>query len=52
MVNYVYDPQRLEVNHERYVRSGQVATDASLSGELKAIDAAWANTSRRARRAG
>ena len=52
MVNYVYDPQRLEVNHERYVRSGQVATDASLSGELKAIDAAWANTSRRVRRAG
>ena len=52
MVNYVYDPQRLEVNHERYVRSGHVATDASLSGELKAIDAAWSNTSRRARRAG
>lgn len=52
MVNYVYDPQRLEVNHERYVRSGQVAIDASLSGELKAIDAAWANTSRRARRVG
>jgi malonyl-CoA decarboxylase len=50
MVNYVYDPQRLEVNHERYVRSGQVATDASLSGEIKAIDAAWANVSRRARR--
>jgi malonyl-CoA decarboxylase len=50
MVNYVYDPPRLEVNHERYVRSGQVATDASLSGEIKAIDAAWANVSRRARR--
>ena len=50
MVNYVYDPQRLEVNHERYIRSGQVATDASLSGEIKAIDAAWANAPRRARR--
>jgi malonyl-CoA decarboxylase len=50
MVNYVYEPQRLEANHERYVRSGYVATAASLSGEIKAIDAAWSNTPRRARR--
>jgi hypothetical protein len=50
MVNYVYEPQRLEVNHERYVRSGLVATASSLSGEVKAIDAAWANTPRRGRR--
>jgi malonyl-CoA decarboxylase len=51
MVNYVYEPQRLEINHERYVRSGHVATAASLSGEIKAIDAAWSNTRRRERRA-
>jgi malonyl-CoA decarboxylase len=50
MVNYVYEPQRLEVNHERYVRSGHVATATSLSGEIKAIDAAWSNTRRRERR--
>jgi malonyl-CoA decarboxylase len=50
MVNYVYEPQRLEVNHERYVRSGHVATASSLSGEVKAIDAAWSNTPRRGRR--
>jgi malonyl-CoA decarboxylase len=51
MVNYVYEPQRLEINHERYVRSGHVATAASLSGEIKAIDSAWSNTRRRERRA-
>ncbi len=51
MVNYVYEPQRLEINHERYVRSGHVATAPSLSGEVKAIDAAWSNTRRRDRRA-
>ena len=50
MVNYVYEPHRLEVNHERYVRSGHVATASSLSGEVKAIDAAWSNTPRRGRR--
>jgi malonyl-CoA decarboxylase len=50
MVNYVYEPQRLEVNHERYVGSGHVATAASLSGEIKAIDAAWSKTQRRERR--
>ncbi len=51
MINYVYEPQRLEINHERYVRSGHVATAASLSGEIRAIDAAWSNTRRRERRA-
>jgi malonyl-CoA decarboxylase len=50
MVNYVYEPQRLEVNHERYVRSGHVATAPSLSGEVKAVDAAWSKTQRRERR--
>ncbi len=47
MVNYVYQPQRLEVNHERYFRSHHVATAASLGGEIKAIDAAWSNARRR-----
>jgi hypothetical protein len=50
MVNYVYEPQRLELNHERYVRSGYVAAAASLSGEIKSIDVAWSNTRRRERR--
>jgi len=51
MVNYVYEPQRLEINHERYVRTGHVATAPSLSGEVRAIDSAWSNTGRRERRA-
>ncbi|MGA8417118.1 MAG: malonyl-CoA decarboxylase family protein [Candidatus Dormiibacterota bacterium] len=51
MVNYVYEPHRLEVNHERYVRSGHVATAPSLSGEIKSVDAAWSNVRRRERRA-
>ena len=50
MINYVYEPQRLEVNHERYVRTGHVATGTSLSGEVKAVDAAWSNAPRRERR--
>jgi malonyl-CoA decarboxylase len=50
MVNYVYEPQRLEANHERYVRSGYVATAASLGGEIKAIDTAWSGTGRQERR--
>jgi hypothetical protein len=50
MVNYVYEPQRLEANHERYVRSSHVATAASLGGEIRSVDAAWSNTARRERR--
>ncbi len=50
MVNYVYEPQRLEANHERYVSSGHVATAASLGGEIKAIDAAWSGAGRQERR--
>jgi len=50
MVNYIYEPQRLEANHERYVRSSRVATAASLGGEIKSVDAAWSNTPRRDRR--
>lgn len=50
MVNYKYEPQRLEANHERYVRSGHVPTAASLGGEIKAVDAAWSNAARRERR--
>jgi malonyl-CoA decarboxylase len=50
MVNYVYEPQRLEANHERYVRSGHVATAASLGGDIKAVDAAWSGTGRQERR--
>jgi malonyl-CoA decarboxylase len=41
MVNYLYDPERLEFNHERYVDTGTVATARGLTAELKRVQAAW-----------
>jgi malonyl-CoA decarboxylase len=41
MVNYVYDLDRVELNHERYVGSGIVATSRSLASERAKVQAAW-----------
>ncbi|MDR0360566.1 MAG: malonyl-CoA decarboxylase [bacterium] len=41
MVNYLYDPERLEFNHERYVDTGTVALSRGLAAELKRVQAAW-----------
>ena len=41
MVNYLYDPARLELSHERYVGEGVVTTSRELAGELSRIRAIW-----------
>jgi malonyl-CoA decarboxylase len=41
MVNYRYDPDRLELNHERYVATGEVATGRGLAAEAARVRAAW-----------
>jgi malonyl-CoA decarboxylase len=41
MVNYLYDPERLEFNHERYIDTGEVAMSRKLAGEHAAVRAAW-----------
>jgi malonyl-CoA decarboxylase len=41
MVNYLYDPKRLELHHERYVGKGEVVASPALGGELARVRAAW-----------
>ncbi|HEY5720392.1 MAG TPA: malonyl-CoA decarboxylase family protein [Gammaproteobacteria bacterium] len=41
MVNYLYDPDSVERNHERFVNEGVVAVSKPLQKELRRIDAAW-----------
>ena len=41
MVNYLYDPDSLEFNHERYVETGDVSVARALAGETKRVQAAW-----------
>jgi malonyl-CoA decarboxylase len=43
MVNYVYDPNRLELNHEQYVETGQLAMSRGLTAEAKRVEAAWSS---------
>jgi len=45
MVNYLYDPERLEFNHERYIDTGEVAMSRKLAAEHVAIRAAWRSAS-------
>jgi malonyl-CoA decarboxylase len=42
MVNYVYEPDQLELNHENYVESRRLAVAPSMAAMAKRIDAAWA----------
>jgi malonyl-CoA decarboxylase len=41
MVNYLYEPERVELNHERYVETGEVAMGRSLAADAKRVNAAW-----------
>ena len=41
MVNYRYDPERLELNHERYVVGGEIPIGRALSAEAARVRAAW-----------
>jgi malonyl-CoA decarboxylase len=41
MVNYLYDPERLEFNHERYIDTGEVAMSRKVAAEYGAVRAAW-----------
>lgn len=43
MVNYVYDLDRVEANHERYAETGRVATAPSLSSQVKRVERAWSD---------
>jgi hypothetical protein len=40
-VNYLYEPERLELNHERYVETGEVATARALVGDSRRVATAW-----------
>jgi len=50
MVNYLYDPERIEANHEMFVR-GTVVRSASVDALLKAPAPLAAATARRSRKA-
>jgi malonyl-CoA decarboxylase len=41
MVNYLYEPERLELNHERYVETGEVAMARALVSDSRRVAAAW-----------
>ena len=49
MVNYLYDPEAIEANHEVFVRSGQVARSAAVDALLTPAALARLATSRLAR---
>ena len=37
MVNYLYEPDRLEENHERYVERGAVAMSREVAGKARGL---------------
>jgi malonyl-CoA decarboxylase len=41
MVNYLYEPSQLEINHERYVESGEVVTARHLAARARRVEAIW-----------
>ena len=41
MVNYLYEPKRLEENHERYIDGGEVSMPRRLAGEAEEIARLW-----------
>jgi malonyl-CoA decarboxylase len=43
MVNYLYEPDKLELNHEQYIESGRLALAPAMSTLAKRIDSAWAD---------
>jgi malonyl-CoA decarboxylase len=41
MVNYRYEPDDLELNHERYVERGEVPLSRELASKARGVEAAW-----------
>jgi len=39
MVNYVYDPDEIEANHERFISDGEIVMSKQLARDCKRIDA-------------
>jgi malonyl-CoA decarboxylase len=37
MVNYLYEPDRLELNHERYVERGEISLSRDLAGKARGL---------------
>jgi malonyl-CoA decarboxylase len=37
MINYLYEPDRLELNHERYVERGEVSLSRDLAGRARGL---------------
>jgi hypothetical protein len=47
MVNYRYEPDHLELNHERYVERGEVVMSREIAQRAAAIHDAWRPVRRR-----
>jgi malonyl-CoA decarboxylase len=45
MVNYLYEPHSVELNHERYVETGEVALARGLAAEGRRLPGAWQQAS-------
>jgi malonyl-CoA decarboxylase len=43
MVNYLYDLESVEDNHEKFVANGEIAMSRSLARDLKVLREAWAS---------
>ena len=41
MVNYLYDRDRLEVNHEQYIETGRLIMSSELGNDGRRLSAAW-----------
>ncbi len=41
MVNYLYEPDRLEENHERYVETGEPPLSRTLAAAARRVEPAW-----------
>jgi malonyl-CoA decarboxylase len=48
MANYRYDPNEVEVNHERFVSHGEIAMSRAVARDHKRIAAAWNEAGRAA----
>ena len=44
MVNYLYEPDQLDANHERYVEGGRLTVGRHLGGLARRVGAAWSRS--------
>lgn len=51
MVNYLYDPDSMEQNHERFVGHGEIPMSRSLAREYKTLRTVWAMAAEQAPKA-